>query len=183
MKLKILGTVALTLVVSALSFAQVKKIEAVKAESSITYKLTHPMHEIEAVSKEAYCAVDAEVASKAIKHTYVKVPVMSFNSGNSSRDSHAMEVIDAISYPDAKFVSTNIIQTGDTLFVTGKMTFHGVTNMLSFNAVCKWSDDKLVVTGTFALSLTAYKVERPSLLMVPVKDDLWFTLIQTFKLK
>lgn len=183
MKLSMNKIAVLLILFSVGSFAQVKKIESVKSESSITYKLTHPLHEIEAVSREAYCAVDADVALKTIKHTYVKVPVMSFNSGNSSRDSHAMEVIDAISYPDAKFVSTSITQNGDTLLVTGKMTFHGVTNMLSFNALCKWSDDKLVVSGVFALSLTAYKVERPSLLMVPVKDDLWFTLVETFKLK
>jgi polyisoprenoid-binding protein YceI len=163
--------------------AQVKKIEAVKQESSITYKLTHPLHEIEAVSKEGYCAVDADPATQIIKHTYVKVAVTSFNSGNSSRDSHAMEVVDALSFPDAKFVSTNIEQKGDNLTVTGKMTFHGITNVIVFNATAKWSDDKLIITGAFDLSLTAFKVERPSLLMVPVKDNLQFSIYEVFKLK
>lgn len=165
------------------TYAQVRKIEAIKDESSITYKLTHPLHEIEAVSKEGYCAIDADPAAKIIKHTYVKVAVTSFNSGNSSRDSHAMEVVDALSFPDAKFVSTNIEQQGDNLKVTGKMTFHGVTNMITFQAYAKWNGDKLAITGSFVLSLTAFKVERPSLLMVPVKDELEFTVNEVFKLK
>ena len=90
--------------------AQFKKIEAVKKESSITYKLTHPLHEVEAISKESTCRLNIDITSKQIKDVLVVVDVMTFNSGNSNRDSHAMEVIDAISFPNARFVSSNIVQ-------------------------------------------------------------------------
>lgn len=162
------------------TFAQSKHLQAAKNESFITYKITHTLHEIEATSKESVCIIDADVAKKEIKSVSVQVDVTTFNSGNSNRDSHAMEVIDAIFYPDAKFTSSSISLKGDSLKVFGKLTFHGVTKDITIPTQVKWSDKKIFVSGKFDISLTAFKVERPSLLMIPVKDDLRFTLNQTF---
>lgn len=162
--------------------AKSKQIEAVKNESSITYQLTHPLHEIESTSKDSHCVISVDVEKKEITQVSVQVDVTTFNSGNSSRDSHAMEVIDALSYPEANFTSTNISQNGDSLKVYGKLTFHGITKDIKIAAALKWTNSKLVVNGKFEISLTAFKVERPSLLMIPSKDELKFTLIQTFNL-
>jgi polyisoprenoid-binding protein YceI len=161
-------------------FAQTKQIEAVQKESSITYQLTHPLHEIESTSKEARCSITVDLGNKSIKQVSVTVDVTTFNSGNSNRDSHAMEVIDALSYPEASFTSTNISQNGDSLKISGKLTFHGITKDIWIRATQKWKNNKLIVNGKFEISLTAFKVERPSLLMIPVKDELKFSLIQTF---
>jgi polyisoprenoid-binding protein YceI len=160
--------------------AQLKKIEAVKKESSITYKLTHPLHEIEATSKESTCRLDVDLNSKQIKSALVVVDVMTFNSGNSNRDSHAMEVIDAISYPDAKFISSNIVQKGDSVKAYGKLTFHGVLKDVTLSAAVKWEGNKLLIDGWFNISLTEFKVERPSLLLIPCSDILKFTFTQAF---
>jgi polyisoprenoid-binding protein YceI len=86
-----------------------------------------------------------------------------------------MEVIDAISYPEVSFVSSSVTETGDSLKVTGKLTFHGVTRDIVALAAAKWSVDKIEVRGSFVLSLTDFKIERPSLLMIPVEDALRFT--------
>ncbi|HTP12644.1 MAG TPA: YceI family protein, partial [Bacteroidota bacterium] len=40
----------------------------------------------------------------------VRVDVTTFDSGNSNRDSHAMEVVDALTYPDVQFTSTSVVQ-------------------------------------------------------------------------
>jgi len=161
---------------------QSKQIEAVKQESSITYQLTHLLHEIESTSKEAYCKIDFDLSKKEIKKVFVQVDVTTFNSGNSNRDSHAMEVIDALSFPDSRFTSSSITQKGDSLKVYGKLTFHGITQDIVISAATKWTNNKLVVNGNFDISLTAFKVERPSLLFIPCKDILKFTLDQVFNL-
>lgn len=160
--------------------AQTKRVEAVKNESYITYQLTHPLHEIEATSKETYCLLEIDQAKREIKKIYVQIPVTSFDSKNSNRDSHAMEVIDAITYPYVKFVGTSVTQIGDSVKVTGKLTFHGVTKDLYIAAIAKWSDKRIWVNGAFDVSLTAFNIERPSLLMVPVKDILKFSFNQIF---
>jgi len=182
MKEKINVILILLLIQFSVILSQSKQIEAVKQESSITYKLTHPLHEIESTSKEAYCKIDLDLGKKEIKNVFVQVDVMTFNSGNSSRDSHAMEVIDALSFPDSRFTSSSITQKGDSLKVYGKLTFHGITKDITISAATKWSNNKLVVNGNFEISLTAFKVERPSLLIIPVKDALKFSLTQVFNL-
>ena len=159
-----------------LSFSQVKRVYAEKESSYIKYKLTHPLHEVEASSKDQICVIDADTVNKKIKGALVQVGVATFNSGNSNRDSHAMEVIDAIKYPAAKFLSDKIVQTGDSLKISGKLTFHGVTKEIVVSAFQKWDNKNLEVDGKFDISLTTYKIDRPTLLLMPVNDDLkfWF---------
>jgi polyisoprenoid-binding protein YceI len=182
MKYKIAFIALSILIPAALIFAQPQKYEASKNESFITYKLTHPLHEVEGISKESLCLIYADTKTKEIKNVLVKVAVASFNSGNSNRDSHAMEVIDAISNPNASFLSAGVEQNGDSIKVYGQLTFHGIKKDLVINGTTNWSDDKLIVNGEFDISLTEFKVERPSLLFLPVNDTLKFTIKQVFNL-
>ncbi len=162
---------------------QIKAIENIKDKTSITYKIVHPLHEIEATSSEVYAKIEADVEKKEIKSVSTVIDVMTFNSGNSNRDSHAMEVIDALTYPEADFTSTNIQQSHDSLTITGKLLFHGVTKEVTLYALSDWATDTLKIQGKLTTTLTEFNIDRPSLLMIPVKDSLWFTLSAMFKLK
>jgi polyisoprenoid-binding protein YceI len=164
------------------SWTQTKQVELLKDESSITYRIVHPLHEIEATSKDATYQLEIDSAKKEIVSVSATVDVMTFDSGNSNRDSHAMEVIDAISYPEVSFVSSSVAEVGDSLKVMGKLTFHGVTHDIVAMASSKWSPDRIEVHGSFVLSLTAFKIERPSLLLIPVEDALRFTFSAAWKL-
>ena len=163
--------------------AQVKHLKQSKGESSMTYRMVHPLHKIEATSKEVVYDVEADPGTKQFKTVSGWVDVTTFDSGNSNRDSHAMEVIDAITYPDAKFEGTGFTQKGDSLFITGKVTFHGITREMTAGAVTHWSEGKLEVDGSFDLSLAAFKIDRPSLLMIPVEDTLSFSFAAIFGLE
>jgi polyisoprenoid-binding protein YceI len=173
----------LTLVLTAGAAAQPKVLEAIKDESSVTYRLVHPLHEIEAVSKDVEYFVRIDPENKKIDTVSARVDVTTFDSGNSNRDSHAMEVIDAISFPDASFSSTAITQTGDSLSVAGRLTFHGITKDVVAAGSATWSQDKLNVRASFGVSLTEFQIDRPSLLMIPVNDTLTFSLVAAFGLK
>ena len=166
----------------AVSLGQTKAVEAIKDGSSITYRINHSLHHIEATSKDGWFRVELDPAKKEIKSVTAQVDVMTFDSGNSNRDSHAMEVVESIKYPDVTFAGTSVTQNGDSLMVTGKLTFHGVTKDIIMTGVIKWSQDKVEVDGIFELSITAFKIERPSLLMIPVDDALKFTLHAAFPL-
>ena len=178
-----LSVLALWLFISsAITEAQTKRVELLKDESSITYRIVHPLHEIEATSKDATYRLEIDPAKKEIVSVSATVDVTTFDSGNSNRDSHAMEVIDAISYPEVSFVSSSVTEAGDSLKVTGKLTFHGVTKDIVAMAASKWFVDKIEVRGSFVLSLTDFKIDRPSLLMIPVEDALRFTFAAAWKL-
>jgi polyisoprenoid-binding protein YceI len=119
-------------------------------------------------------------ASRQIKSVSGQVDVTTFDSGNSNRDSHAMEVIDALTYPQVTFSSTSIEAAGDSLRVSGTLTFHGVSKPIVVAAATRWEQNRLEVEGAFTLSLTEFKIERPSLLMIPVDDTLKFSLKALF---
>jgi polyisoprenoid-binding protein YceI len=175
------SAVGFLLISCSAGMAQVKTLDAVEDESSVTYRLVHPLHKVEATSKEVHYKLVLDLATKDIKAVSAVVDVTTFDSGNSNRDSHAMEVIDAISFPEAGFAGTGITQAGDSLTVSGKLTFHGVTKDAIMKGSVKWLGKALLVQGEFAVSLTAFNIERPSLLMIPVEDALTFSLAATFR--
>jgi polyisoprenoid-binding protein YceI len=166
----------------AAAYSQVRTIQCIKGETSITYVLVHPLHKVESTSKDVSSAIRCDAAAKSIQSVTASVDVTTFDSGNSNRDSHALEVIDAISYPEASFSSTSITSRNDSLIVSGKLTFHGVTREISMSALPQWSEKKLTVRAAFSISLTDFKVERPSLLMMPVEDTLRFSLVAAYAL-
>jgi polyisoprenoid-binding protein YceI len=175
----------LTMMISSLlvsAAAQDTWLSMEKNVSTISYDLTHPLHEIHAVSKDADSKIKVDVSKKEIEEVTASVDVMTFDSGNSSRDSHAMEVIDAIDFPEVNFSSTSVADAGDSLRVTGKLSFHGITKDVTIMALAKWQKDEVDVEGNFQLSLTEYKISRPSLLMIPVNDALKFSLHAVYKI-
>jgi polyisoprenoid-binding protein YceI len=183
MKARIISFFGWMLLALSCAVGQTKSIQCIKNETSVTYLLTHPLHHIESTSKEIDCRIEIDPAKKEIKTVSAQIDVTTFNSGNSNRDSHAMEVIDAITYPDVIFLSNSVVQNGDSVKVTGKLTFHGLTKEIAIAAATKWSPSRLEVSGAFNLSLTEFKVERPSLLMIKSDDILKFSLTAVFKLE
>jgi polyisoprenoid-binding protein YceI len=161
--------------------AQTRDLDLVQEESSVTYRLVHPLHEVEATSKQVQYLLKADPSTREIKSVSAQVDVTTFDSGNSNRDSHAMEAIDALTYPEVTFTSTSIAQAGDSVRVTGNLMFHGVTKEVVIAALLKWSENRLVVQGSFGISLTGFNVDRPSLLMIPVEDALNFTIDGVFR--
>ncbi len=179
----ITSLVSLLLCTVVLGNGQVRTLEAGKGSSVVTYRISHPLHKIEATSNEVLYKVIIDTLKKEIERVSADVDVTTFNSGNSNRDSHAMEVIDAITYPDASFTSTEIRQSGDTLSVNGALTFHGVTKPIIASGSSQWLPDTLHVEAGFTISMTEFGVERPSLLLIPVSDTIRFTLQAAFGLK
>lgn len=153
------------------STADAKVYEAIKGESSLSYGLVHPMHHITGVSRDFLCKVDLspDTLSSRIK---VSAAIRSFDSKNSSRDSHAMEMVQAMKYPNVEFSSTAVKPDGDGYLVSGYLTFHGITRPVSFHVTPKFAGDKVEIIGEFAVKLSDFKVERPTLLFVPTEDKL-----------
>jgi len=150
---------------------QAKIYEAVKGVSTLSYGLVHPMHHITGVSRDFLCKVDLspDTVSSQIK---VSAAVSSFDSKNSSRDSHAMEMVEAMKYPNVEFASTAVKPEGDGYLVSGNLTFHGVTRPVGFHVTPKSEGGKVEIIGEFAVKLSDFNVERPRLLFVPTEDKL-----------
>jgi polyisoprenoid-binding protein YceI len=138
---------------------------------------------MEAVSDAVRYRLLCDSTGSRITRVSASVDVTSFDSGNSNRDSHAMEVIDALTYPDAGFTSTAVSEQGDSLQVTGLLSFHGVSKILVIPGRVDTTADRMTVHAQFSISMTEFKIDRPSLLMIPVADSIRFTLTAVFQRK
>lgn len=152
--------------------ADIKTVRFDKANSSITYTMTHPLHTWEGVCKEVDGVVQSDTKSGKIVKVAAVAKVSTFDSKNSNRDSHMLEVTDAIKYPTVTFVTTTVKDDGATLDVTGKITFHNVTKEIHFVASSKMEDKKRILYGNFIVLLEDFNIERPSFMMVKTENEM-----------
>ena len=147
--------------------------------SSITYTMKHKLHAWDGTSKQV------NVASKwngdKLEHISVLAKVSSFNSGLSSRDSHMIEVLDALTIPNITFSSTSIKYNGADILATGKLQFHGVTKEVQFVVRARKDNNQWLYEGEFPVLLESYNVKRPSLLFVKADDLVKIRFVLVFK--
>jgi polyisoprenoid-binding protein YceI len=178
---RLLLAVACTIVVVQASMAAPPQhLNAISGDSFLKYLLVHPLHHVEGISKDLVCTIDYDDATHTVTAASFEAEVSSFDSGNSSRDSHAMEVLDALTFPVVSFKSSSIAESGQNLEVKGDLTFHGQTKPITFPATLTSEGGKLSVAGGAEVSLTAYGIERPSLLLIPVNDTLHISFTMVF---
>lgn len=158
-----------------------------KGQSSVTYKLVHKFHTVAGVSKQV--EGKARILPDGKVQVMVQAPVESFDSGNSNRDAHMKETVGAAANPQVSIkalgegvtVPTTFPATLDKTF-KGELSFHGAKNTVEIPVRITFdSATQATVTGQFQISLEAYKVERPSLMLVKVDDALKLEFKLVFK--
>ena len=144
----------------------------VLGESTLTYHVSHPLHQVDGVSHAA--------RGKGVCHAgqcdfLIAVPVKSFDSGDSNRDLHMLQVTRGGEFPIVT-VRTRLPEDDEALATIPadlEVQFAGQTvqyKQIAFQDVTKGSDT--LITGTIPLTLTDFKIDPPSLLALPVKNEI-----------
>ncbi len=162
--------------------ADKRKISADTGSSYIAYTMEHPLHNWDARSAAVRCIMVYDGDAGKIEAVAVVAPVKSFDSGNTNRDSHAIEVLEGLKYPNVTFSSTSVTDDGSRLQVKGNLNFHGVTQPVSFSAVRKTEKGIMNVSGDFAVNMTDYKIDPPTLMGVKTKEIIRLTFGMNFRL-
>jgi polyisoprenoid-binding protein YceI len=157
------------------------------AASSVSYKIVHKLHTVVGTSKSP--TGKARILPDGKVQVMVTIPVQTFDSGNSQRDAHVKEVLAAAAYADVSLKAVGEGVTVPTSFPTtiektfkGELTFHGERKTLEIPVKLVFeSATRVTATTTFQISLEAYKVERPSLLLVKVDDAAKIEVSLVFK--
>ena len=165
-----------------------QKFEIDQSRSSIKYSASHPLHDWEAPSNKITGFILLDKQAHQNISVELEVPVESFDSQNSNRDSNMLDVVDVDRFPTAKFTLDKVTPTeydgsdyNASWIVSGNLTFHGVTNPIEFTVSVQQSGSDLQATGDFMISLEAFGIKRPSLMLMKMKDslnfvfDLWAT--------
>jgi polyisoprenoid-binding protein YceI len=153
-------------------FAQNKvKVNCIKEESSITYAMNHPLHAWTGESKDINSIILTDDARSAIFQVAVSAKVSTFDSKNANRDSHMMEVTEALKFPNVTFVSTTVNIEGSDFTAMGTLTFHGISQPVALKGNLSKEGNKMAFTGEFKLKMTQFKVDPPSLMGISTDDD------------
>lgn len=172
MKMKI-GSLILILALAAIlpSIARADSQWALE-KSTLTYHVSHPLHEADGVSRDArgrgICA-----AGKC--NFLIAVPVKSFNSGDSNRDLHMLEVTRGAEFPMV-VVRTEVPESqikAGTIHADLQIQFAGQTatyKQVPFELTMHGDDIQL--TGTIPATVSDFKIVPPKLLMMPIKNEI-----------
>ena len=147
-------------------------------QSTLTYHLVHKMHKVDGVSHKLEGKARLTPDGKA--QVMVRAPAESFDSGNVNRDAHMKETVEAAKFPWVELKALGEGLTPPSTFPTtqkksvkAQLTFHGVQQVLELPVEITWeSATRVRAATTLAISLDAFKVERPSLMFVKVDDEL-----------
>lgn len=150
--------------------AQTKQIRADKSQSSITYGMKHALHAWTGTSKEVACAAETNAEGR-ITRVAATVKVKSFDSQNSNRDAHMLEVTDALTHPNITFSSTTVTPESNGYLVKGNLIFHGVTKPFEARVTEAQKNGRRMISGRFIFLLEDFGIERPTLMLVKTDNE------------
>lgn len=141
-------------------------------QSSLTYHMSHPLHEVDGVSH----AARGKGICQALQCNFLlAVPVKSFDSGDTNRDLHMLQVTRGADFPlvTVRFrlpesdinspdfnCDLDVQFAGNTAHYT-HIPFHQVITGTSHH-----------ITGTVPSTLTDFKIDPPSFFTVPIKNEI-----------
>ena len=182
--MKLYSAWLLVLLAPLAAFAGGSKGQWVLEKAEISYTVTHPLH---VVHGKSLSAKGKGVCYGGRCDFLVAVPVKTFDSGDQNRDLHMLEVARAGLYPlievKAKTPEIKPGKNPKTIIADLEVDFAGqkVEYPKVQLIVQEWKSEEARITGGFTLSLKAFGITPPSLLTVPVKDDVPVKLDMTWK--
>ena len=149
-------------------------------QGTLTYHVSHPLHQTDGVSNAA--------RGKGVCHQgqcdfLIAVPVKSFDSGDSNRDIHMVQVTRGAEFPMIT-VRTRLPESSAASTTTNadlEIQFAGQTvhyKQVPLQLTKQGNDTK--VTGTIPATLSDFKIDPPSLLTLPVKNEIPIKVVMTW---
>lgn len=141
-------------------------------KSTLTYHVSHPLHQTEGTSREAR---GKGVCNAGQCDFLVAVPVKSFDSKDSNRDLHMLQAARGAQFPlvtvrtrvaDTAISSGTIPADLEIEFAGQKAEYKNVP----FQVTMQGGEARL--SGTIPARLSDFKIDPPSLLSIPVKNEM-----------
>jgi len=164
--------IALVLVLLAVPIVARAQTQWALDKCVLTYQVTHPLHHVEGVSHEAR---GKGVCQSGKCDFLIAVPVKSFDSGDSNRDLHMVQitrggvnpmVVVRTEIPESELNSPTIHVDLDVQFAGETAHYQNVAFQLSKQG------NETRITGTIPAKCSDFKIDPPKLLTIPIKDEI-----------
>ena len=169
--IQLLGFALFAALVATPIFAQLDT-QYVLQQSSLRYHMSHPMHEVDGISRAA--------KGKGICHAgqcdfLIAAPVKSFDSGDTNRDLHMLEATRGAQFPMVQ-VRTRFAESetaSSTIFADLEVQFAGQTAHYMHVPFQRTQQGSVIrITGTVPALCSDFKIDRPSFLTVAIKNEI-----------
>jgi hypothetical protein len=140
------------------------------AQSTFTYHMSHPLHEVDGTS---HAARGKGVCRASQCDFLLAVPVKTFDSGDTNRDLHMLQVTRGAQFPivTVKFHLPEAELTLPMLDCDLEVEFAGNIahyHHVPFQQVVDGSSRH--ITGTIPTTLSDFKIDPPTFFTVPIKN-------------
>ncbi|HWC64711.1 MAG TPA: YceI family protein [Thermoanaerobaculia bacterium] len=141
-------------------------------KSTVAYHVSHPFHDTDGVS---HAARGKAVCRSGECEVLVAAPVKSFDSADSNRDLHMLQVVDGAKYPlvSVRARVPESAQSPAAVLCDLQVEFAGKTATyprVPFTVTNEGGERR--ISGTIPAKLSDFGIPPPSLLAVPVKDEM-----------
>jgi hypothetical protein len=173
--------IAFAIFILTLSSVALAQSQWILEQSTLTYHVSHPLHQVDGVS---HAARGKGVCQQGQCDFLIAVPVKSFDSGDSNRDLHMLQVTRGAQYPmvtvrthlpEASAAETAVRADLDVEFAGQTAHYKDV----AFQLTTEGKEKKL--TGTIPSTIGDFKIDPPSLLTMPIKNEIPIKVEMTWK--
>jgi len=165
-------TLLLALLLSTLPALSQTSSQWVLERSTLSYHMSHPMHQVDGVS---HAAKGKGTCHDGQCDFLIAAPVNSFDSGDSNRDLHMVQVTRGAQFPMV-IVRTRLPEAtppSGTIYADLEVQFAGQTVHYNHVAFQKTTNGKdVTITGTVPAICTDFKIDPPSFLTIPIKNEI-----------
>ena len=164
----------LFLTVLLLGLPQIARADSqwILEKSTLTYHVSHPLHEVDGVS---HAAKGKGSCRAGVCDFLIAAPVKSFDSGDSNRDLHMLQVTRGGEFPMV-IVRTQLPEESSTsgaIKADLEIQFAGQTahyKQVPFETTKQGNE--IHITGTIPTTVSDFKIEPPKLLAMPIKSEI-----------
>jgi hypothetical protein len=150
-------------------------------KSTLSYHVSHPLHQIDGVSHEA--------RGKGACHAgqcefLIAVPVKSFDSGDSNRDLHMLQVTRGAQFPLVTVRTTVPESAASSSTVNADLDIEFAGQAAHYKQVPFQETNQgglITITGTIPANIIDFKIEAPKLLTVPIKNEIPIKVEMTWR--
>ena len=141
-------------------------------QGTLTYHMSHPVHEVDGIS---HSALGKGVCHAGTCDFLIAVPVKTFDSGDTNRDLHMLQVTRGAEFP---LVTVRVRIPEDRLQQPAldcdlEVNFAGNTAHYAhvpFQQTVNGDDHR--IAGTVPATVSDFKITPPSFLMMPIKNEI-----------
>lgn len=148
--------------------------------SSIRYNGYHVAHDWSGVSTAAKGILIREEGVP--QRIAISVPLNSFDSNSSNRDSNALRVLNALKFPEVRFYSENIREIDtESVELSGFFELNGLRKEYRLILKVQEYENSYEISGEFKVNLLDFDLKLPRFLLKPIDENIDLTVNLKFK--